>query len=86
MEQISQIVNKGETESLGICFSNNVTEDNKLDGNVVIINIVNMKGVLSYFKAIADMLATWKFEGVEKELDLLRNSLEELNDENQIKM
>ena len=77
--QISQIVHKGETESLGICFSNNVTEDNKPDGNVVIINIVNIQGVISYIKALTDMLATWEIEGAKVQLEALKNSLEELN-------
>jgi len=76
--QISQVVHKGETESLGICFSNNVTENNKPDGNVVIINIVNIQGVISYIKALTDMLATWKIEGAEEQLEALRNSLEEI--------
>jgi len=74
--QVSQIVNKGETESLGICFSNNVTADNKPEENVVIINIVNIQGVISYIKALADMLATWEIEGAEEQLEALRNSLE----------
>jgi len=76
--QVSQIVHKDNPESLGICFCNSFTENNKPAGNVVIINIVNIQGVISYIKALADMLATWEIEGAEVQLEALRNSLEEI--------
>jgi len=76
--QVSQIVHKDNPESLGICFCNSFTENNKPEGNVVIINILNIQGVISYIKALADMLATWEIEGAEEQLEALRNSLEEI--------
>jgi len=76
--QISQIVHKDNPESLGICFCNSFTENNKPEGNVVIINILNIQGVVSYIKALADMLATWNIEGAEEQLEALRNTLEEI--------
>jgi len=79
--QISQVIQKGETESSGICFCNSFLEDNKPSNDGVIINIVNIQGVISYIRALTDMLKTWEIEGAEKELELLKNSLEELSNE-----
>jgi len=39
---------------------------------------VNIQGVISYIKALSDMLATWNIEGAEMQLEALRKSLEEL--------
>lgn len=77
--QISQVVQKGETESSGICFCNSFLEDNKPSNEAVIINIVNIQVVISYIRALTDMLKTWEIEGAERELKALRNSLEELD-------
>jgi len=76
--QVSQVVHKDETESKGICFCNSFLENGKPSNDGVIINILNIEGIVSYIKALSDMLATWEIEGAEKELDLLRKSLEEL--------
>jgi uncharacterized protein (UPF0333 family) len=76
--QISQVIQKGETESSGICFCNSFLVDGKPSSDGVIINIVNMQGIVSYIRALTDMLKTWEIKGSEKELEALRNSLEEI--------
>lgn len=61
--QISQVIQKGKTESDGICFCNSFDENGRPSEDAVIINIVNGDGVIAYVKVLTDMLLTWKIEG-----------------------
>lgn len=80
---ISQIIKKGETESLGICFSN-VNPDagfKAFNGSEVIIEFTNFNGVLSYLKAGYETLKTWSISDSNIEIidSLIKSIDEELN-------
>lgn len=53
---ISNIIKKGEIKSRGIIFSNN--KEKVLDGNSVIIEMINKKDSIGYIKSIFKFLET----------------------------
>ena len=55
--------------SSGIVFSNSPTG---IDENSVIIEITDMKGIMSYVKAICGLLETWNIEGTQETLKYLQ--------------
>lgn len=54
---ISQVLVGKNTESSGILFSN--TLDGTMSDNAVILQIIDIKGVFAYIRAIIDLLNTW---------------------------
>lgn len=76
---ISQILVGENTESSGILFSN--TLDGTMSDNAVILQIIDIKGVFAYTKAIIDLLKTWNINNdLNKVLNKLDNELaKELN-------
>lgn len=70
---ISQaIVNDDNDEGIssGIVFSNSPTG---MDNNSVIIEITDMKGVMSYVRSICGLLETWNIDGTQEALRLLQD-------------
>ena len=71
---ISQVLVDGDTMSSGICFSNKIPLNKEFVGDEVIIEIVNFQGVMSYMRAVIELLKSWNIEGMENEYEeLLRN-------------
>ena len=69
---ISQAIVTEDNEnniSSGIAFSNSPTG---IDDNSVIIEITDMKGVMSYVRAICGLLETWNIEGTQETLKYLQ--------------
>jgi hypothetical protein len=71
---ISQVLVDGDTISSGICFSNQVN-DGKFKGDEVIIEITNVEGVVSYIKALVDLLKTWEMEELKDQIENLDRTI-----------
>jgi hypothetical protein len=72
---ISQVFVDGDTISSGICFSNQVPNNGELKGDEVIIEITNMKGAVSYIKALVDLLKTWEIEELKDQIENLDRTI-----------
>jgi hypothetical protein len=75
---VSIVHSDGDEEAGMICFSNTPIVDGKLQGDEVLIHVANANGVFSYFQAIVDMLSTWKLDGTDEQVIVVKNQLEVL--------
>lgn len=80
---ISQVFVGGDNISSGIAFTNSLK--GVITDEDVIVEIVNLKGVYAYFRAIFDLLEIWQLNNnVKKQLKELSNLLtQEINKETQ---
>ena len=65
---ISQAIVEDNISS-GIVYSNS---SSGMDNNSIIIEITDMKGVMSYIKSICGLLETWNIEGTQETLKYLQ--------------
>ena len=69
ISQAITTVNNENNVSSGIAFSNS---PNTLTKDGVIIEITDMKGVMSYIRAICGLLETWNIDGTQETLKYLQ--------------
>lgn len=74
---ISTIMVADSEAASGICFAP-LGFDGQPKGNEVVIEIVNAAGVISYIRAIAELLSTWNIVGEEEKVLEVKKEMEEL--------